>query len=167
MNGPSSPDGGIGDSEGEPIDWPEAVSAFWQEGEVPEETRWVEDAQAAWRVLPTFLDRPSVLIGYSFGCRAVWACAEERAAAACALISPHPNRYAFEPPKRGVGALLVITTDNDFSCPAETVRSWFARMPEPKSLCLLESSEHFFRGEESRLVGCILDFLARQGILHG
>lgn len=149
---------GVGDSEGGPADWPAVMSEFWNKGCFQEEADWIEDTSAAIAALREWCDRPLVLLGYSFGC---WTIAQHAAipSRALILISPNPKKHAFAGLDGCNTPLLVLHSDNDFACGADEIASWFDGLGEPKTRRVLPAGEHFFRGEEEKVVRAVLDFL--------
>ena len=107
---------GVGESEGGPADWPAVMSAFWKDGTFPEEDDWADDVGSAIGSLRQWCDFPPVLVGYSFGCRTVVRNLHGSRAKAIILISPNPKRHAFEPLADCPVPLLLIHSDNDFTC---------------------------------------------------
>ncbi|MFQ5424659.1 MAG: alpha/beta hydrolase [Phycisphaerae bacterium] len=157
---------GVGRSEGGPADWPAIVSAFWRDGRFDEERLWVEDAAAALTFLRRSHDRCPVLIGYSFGC---WTAVNNLHAAdpaAVVLISPNPTQHTFDALGDFDGPLLVVHSNNDFSCAETDLVAWFETLRPPKSRVLIRAGEHFFRGEEREVVGTVLAFLRDNHLLE-
>ncbi|MFQ5494914.1 MAG: alpha/beta hydrolase, partial [Phycisphaerae bacterium] len=151
--------GGVGESEGGPADRPAAMSAFWKEGALPEEGDWADDAGAALAALRQWCDLPPVLIGYSFGCWTVVRHAQGSEAAAIVLISPNPRRHAFDALSGCPAPLLMIHSDNDFTCSVSEIMTWFESIREPKRRVRLSAGEHFFRGRETEVTTAVLEFL--------
>jgi alpha/beta superfamily hydrolase len=149
------------------IDWNSLLSEFWRTSHVSHEAAWLADSAAALRFLNDAVVAPSVLIGYSFGCWSVAELAKEGAAAALICISPNPLDHDLAGLKNAGSPILVITSDNDFSCPPDRLDAWFETLRTPKSLERLASAEHFFRRREEELVGIVADFLSRHRLLEG
>jgi len=152
--------GGIGQSEGGPADWPAVTSQFWRDGTFDEERDWVEDTAAAVAALRRWCDRPLVMIGYSFGCWTVSRQLGQGKVRAVVMISPNPKRHCLDGLRHGRAPLLVIHSDNDFTCSGEECAKWFQTLGEPKRRVLLSAGEHFFRGREPDLVRAVTEFLA-------
>ncbi len=152
--------GGIGEGGEDGLtDWSAAISAFWKEGRIEEESGWIHDTEAAIVALHGWCDRPLVLVGYSFGCWAISENVGDQAACAVILLSPNPGKHAFDGLDRCDAPLLVLHTDNDFACGVDEVVTWFDGLREPKTRRLLSAGEHFFRGSETALVEAILEYL--------
>ncbi len=159
--------GGVGESEGGPTDWPAVISTFWKEGTFPEEHDWVEDTSSAIAALRQWHDSPPILIGYSFGCRAIADNLPESSAQAIVLISPNPKRHSFEQLSGCPVPLLLIHSDNDFTCGESEMIAWFESIREPKQRIQLSACEHFFRGHEIAVTRTVLDFLQQHDLPGG
>lgn len=151
--------GGVGESEGGPADWPAVMSAFWKDGTFPEEHDWAEDCGAAIAKLREWCALPPVLVGYSFGCWTIVRNLASANARAVVLISPNPTRHGFEPLSQYPVPLLVVHSDNDFTCSAPDMATWFDSLREPKARTEIAAGEHFFRGRESDVARIVLEFL--------
>ncbi len=157
---------GVGRSEGGPGDWPTIVSAFWRDGRFDEERLWVEDTAAAVAFLRRSDPRRPVLIGYSFGC---WTAVNNLCVAdpaAVVLISPNPKQHSFEALADFDGPLLVIHSNNDFSCAETDLVAWFETLRPPKSRVLIRAGEHFFRRQEREVAATLLTFLRENGLIE-
>lgn len=151
--------GGVGESEGGPGDWPEVMSEFWKDGTFKEEDDWADDAGAAIAALRQWYDFPPVLLGYSFGCWTVVRNLRGSGAKAVVLISPNPKQHAFEELSCCTAPLLVIHSDNDFTCGISEVMAWYESIRAPKMRIQLSAGEHFFRGHEEDVSSAVLKFL--------
>ncbi len=150
---------GVGQSEGGPDDWQAAASQFWATGKVDQERAWIDDANAARKALAKLNIAPMIVVGYSFGC---WVTAELPAdpdTTRWVLVSPNPNRHRFDGLSKCSIPLLVVHSDNDFASTTEQTRAWFDCLRNPKSLNMLDSAEHFFRGREQALLDTVVQFL--------
>ena len=153
---------GVGHSEGGPDDWQAAASQFWAMGKVDEELAWILDAAAARKALAKLNVAPMIVVGYSFGC---WVIAEMPAdpdTTRWVLVSPNPNRHRFDGLSKCAIPLLVVHSDNDFASTPEQTHAWFDCLRTPKSLTMLDSAEHFFRGQEQALLDTVLKFLTSE-----
>ncbi|MCP4249946.1 MAG: hypothetical protein GY778_23130 [bacterium] len=157
--------GGVGGSEGGPTDWPAVMSAFWKEGTFQEEQDWAGDAGSALAALQQWCDLPLVLIGYSFGCRAMADNLSASPAKAVILISPNPKQHAYEQLAGCPAPLLLIHSDNDFTCGAPEMIAWVKSIREPKTRIQLSAGEHFFRGHEEVVTDTVLEFLRQHDML--
>lgn len=158
--------GGVGKSEGGPADWPAVISMFWKDGTFPEEQDWIEDARSAIATLRQSCNLPPILIGYSFGCWALVSNLPESGAKAIVLISPNPKQHEFEQLSGCAVPLLMIHSDNDFTCSESEMIAWFDSILEPKLRIQLSAGEHFFRGHEESVTKTVLDFLQQHGLLE-
>ncbi len=158
--------GGVGDSEGGPEDWPEAMSAFWRDGTLPAEQDWCEDTKSAIAWLRNSCDAPLLLIGYSFGCWTVAHHLQESYAQAIVLISPNPKRHTFDALSDAPVPLLVVHSDNDFTCSVSEATAWVDALREPKTRIQLSAGDHFFRGHEEEVTQAVLGFLDDRDILR-
>lgn len=146
-----------GDSS--PNTWTALLTEFWQTHHVSLESLWQKDARSAARFLRGTNPAPLVLVGYSFGC---WAIAEMAATfdpAALILISPNPSDHDLSAASTVAAPLLVVSSDNDFSCTPDQLRIWLDSLRGPHAMCSINGAEHFFRGRETELVDRIAHFL--------
>lgn len=150
---------GVGGSEPTDMDWPRMISEFWKSASVPEERLWIEDGHIAVRRLRELTEAPIVLVGYSFGCRVVSDLANSETTLATICVSPNPTQNDLSGLETRTGPLLVISSDNDFSCPLETIATWFSQLSGPKHNLLIPNAEHFFRCREGEVVDGCLEFL--------
>lgn len=157
--------GGVGGSEGGPADWPAVMSKFWKEGAFDEENDWADDTGSAIDSLRQSSDFPPVLVGYSFGCWTVVKNLEGSCAKAVVLVSPNPKQHEFEQLSKFMAPLLVIHSDNDFTCGVSEMTAWFDSIREPKKRIQLPASEHFFRGHETEVAKAVLEFLQQHQVL--
>lgn len=156
---------GVGGSEAGGFDWERMIADFWREGRVPEEQLWLSDAKNALNHLRTIIDAPKVLVGYSFGC---WVISQLAAAAnppATILISPNPTQHDLSGVDTASAPLLVVSSDNDFSCPLDSLQAWFTERHDPKRHALLPGAEHFFRQREAEVVENVCNFLNECGVM--
>ncbi len=154
--------GGVGESEGGPTDWPAAMSAFWKDGMIPEEHDWVDDVGAAMAATREWCDAPLVLVGYSFGCWSIANHLRDSSAHAVVLVSPNPKQHVFDDLADCDVPLLIVHSDNDFTCSVSEMMTWFESIREPKVRVQLSAGEHFFRGHEAELAKVVLEFLQGQ-----
>lgn len=157
--------GGVGNSEGGPADWPAVTSEFWSSGTIAEEADWADDAASAAKALYGWTQSAPVAVGYSFGCWVVDRLLREIPARAIVLISPNPKQHVFENLADCVAPLLVIHSDNDFTCTAPELVAWYDALREPKARIQVRAGEHFFRGCEDTVVSRLLDYLRGADIL--
>ncbi|RJP36941.1 MAG: hypothetical protein C4547_06485 [Phycisphaerales bacterium] len=159
---------GVGNSEGGPADWPAAIAQFWQEGTIPIENEWIDDARWAERALTAMIQAPRVIVGYSFGCWIASFCGRgdgppdgqaPRHAAARILISPNPSKHDFSRLATDVLPLLIIGSDNDFTCTRDELKQWYETLLPPKELHVIHAGDHFFRGQEQEVVQLVLNVL--------
>lgn len=157
--------GGVGASEGGPSDWPAVMSTFWKNGTFEEENDWADDTGSAMASLRQWCDQRLVLIGYSFGCWTVARNLHESGANAIVLISPNPKPHTFETLADCPVPLLLIHSDNDFTCSEPELVAWYDSIREPKTRVSLSASEHFFRGHETAVTKEVLEFLQHHDLL--
>ncbi len=158
--------GGVGASEGGPADWPAVMSKFWKSGTFDEEDDWADDTGSAMVSLRQWCDLPPILLGYSFGCWTTVKNLRDSCAKAIILISPNPKQHTFEQLSNCVAPLLVIHSENDFTCNVSETIEWFESIREPKTRIQLPASEHFFRGHEREVTQAVLTFLQLNHVLE-
>jgi len=158
--------GGVGGSEGGPADWPAVMSAFWKDGTFDEENDWAEDTRSAIKALQQWSHQTPVFIGYSFGCWTIAKHLQRSNAGAIVLISPNPKKHSFDQLSECTTPLLLIHSDNDFTCSAAEIIEWFDSIREPKTRTQLSAGEHFFRGSEAELASVVVKFLHGADIIR-
>lgn len=158
---------GVGNSEKGNLDWQRMIADFWREGRVSEEACWQRDTENAIDHLSELIDAPLVLIGYSFGCWVVSRLVEANAPLATICISPNPNQHDLSGLDSQTSPILVISSDNDFSCSPDDMRRWLESRTENLQHRLIPGAEHFFRARESEVVAETCAFLAANRILVG
>jgi alpha/beta superfamily hydrolase len=157
--------GGVGASEGGPADWAAVTSAFWKDGTFPEEGEWVADTASALAAMRKWRrDRP-VLLGYSFGCWTAVRNLKNVDARAVVLVSPNPARHDFDGLNLNTAPLLVIHSDNDFTCDVTDMTAWFQSVRDPKCREQIPAGEHFFKGREATVCDTVLSFLRREDMI--
>ena len=141
------------------IDWPSLLTEFWRTNHVGYESIWRNDSGFALRYIRDTVPGRIVLIGYSFGCWSLAELAKVTEPDAFVCVSPNPAEHHLDGLRSVASPLLVITSDNDFSCPQERVKEWFQSLCGPKFLDCRTEAEHFFRGREREIVQVVADFL--------
>lgn len=136
----------------------ETMDEFWRSGQAPDDPQRVDDARAAFRWLGDVHPAPTVAIGYSFGAALLAHLCADPHISHIVMIGATLAQHDYDPIAESPLPKLVITADNDFATPLETTRSWFDRAREPKRMVTIETAEHFYRGQELRLVAEILDW---------
>lgn len=158
--------GGVGGSEGGPADWPKMMSAFWKNGTFDEENDWADDTNFATKALQQWCHHPPVFIGYSFGCWTIARNLQESCVRAIVLISPNPKQHAFTQLSECPTPLLLIHSDNDFTCSVSETIEWFDSIRQPKTRIQLSAGEHFFRGSEEEVASAVVEFLQNADIIR-
>ena len=136
----------------------EAMDAFWKTGHAPDDPRRGDDAEAAYRWFTREHPMPVVAVGYSFGASLLSRLHDKPRTSHLVLIGATLAQHSYEPLAHSPLPKLVITADNDFATPLGVTQHWYDQAREPKRLVLIEAAEHFYRGQEPRLVTEILDW---------
>ncbi|MCB9852678.1 MAG: hypothetical protein H6819_06255 [Phycisphaerales bacterium] len=155
---------GVGGGEPTDLDWPRMISDFWKSSSVPEERLWIQDARCALHHIRSLAQAPAVLIGYSFGCHVVSELLKSDSAAASICISPNPIQHDLGGLESHPMPRLVISSDNDFSCPPEAMAAWFLKLSGNSRHVLIPNAEHFFRGREPEVVDACMAFMNDVGV---
>ena len=129
----------------------EVMECFWQTGVAPDDPRRADDARSAAAWFAGLISAPALLIGYSFGASLLAALSSERTPGVV-LIGPTLTQHDYAALAASAVAKLIIAADNDFATPPAATQSWFEAAAEPKKLVVVPAAEHFYRGQESRLV---------------
>lgn len=149
----------------DPEHWTAMLNEFWVTHHVAHESDWRNDARSAADFLYRNARCPLVLIGYSFGCWAVAEMAINTSAAALVCISPNPIDHDLSVYASAMAPLLVISSDNDFSCTPAQLRVWLDSLQTRHTMHSLSGAKHFFRGREPELVRLVIDFLRSQELI--
>lgn len=136
----------------------EIMDEFWKSGRAPDDPRRAQESIAAWKWLREVQHVPTVAIGYSFGASLLADLSADSRISHIVMIGATLARHDYRRIAESLLPKLVITADNDFATPLDVTRAWFDRASEPKHLVVIEAAEHFYRGQEPRLVAEILDW---------
>ena len=82
-----------------------------------------------------------------------------KGAAGLVLIGPTLAQHDFKPISASAIPKLIVGADNDFATPLETTNGWFSACAPPKQLVIVPAAEHFYRGQEDRIVKEILQWM--------
>jgi hypothetical protein len=124
----------------------------------PEEVR---DFQAALEMMRArYPERPLWAAGHAFG---AWVAFEagrrEDDVAAVVIIAPALDHDDFGQPVPGGIARFVIHGDRDEVCPLKTVRRFYAQLPEPRELVVIDDADHAFSARASEVGDAIADLM--------
>lgn len=107
--------------------------------------------------------RPLVALGYSFGAAVVAraACAHPRVAALACIALPvgFAGFGPFDELRACALPKLFLAGSQDEICPPPRLREFVGALPDPKSLVVLDGTDHFFAAREPDLASHILAFL--------
>jgi alpha/beta superfamily hydrolase len=137
---------------------PEVMQRFWQTGNAPDDPQRGEDAAAAYAWIAALCGGPIILVGYSFGASLLARLLNERVRGVV-LIGATLAQHEYSSLATSTMPKLLIAADNDFATPLGTTESWLAAAAEPKRLVIVPSAEHFYRGQEPRIVEEIMRWL--------
>jgi alpha/beta superfamily hydrolase len=155
---------GVGRSEGPRVDVARHMAEFWETSHVSGEMDLRYDVQGGIDFLRPIagVERPMVLIGYSFGCALLSEVWRTRVPAAVVLIAPPLSKHDYTDFIAVKCPLLTIVSDDDFTLEPARLREWFDPLPQPKQLVQAALDNHFFRGHEAWLVETVSAFLQEQ-----
>lgn len=137
---------------------PEVMEKFWQTGHAPDDPRRADDAAAAFAWFAALCRGPMILVGYSFGASLLAALLNERIGGVI-LIGATLAQHDYTALAASTVPKLLIAADNDFATPLTTTQNWFESAAVPKRLIVVPAAEHFYRGQESRIVEEIVRWL--------
>lgn len=152
--------GGVGESDGDPVDVAASMTQFWDTGTAPEDPLMVEDAKAALEWLRQNVDRPIAVIGYSFGAYAATRIVDS-AVASLILITPTISRHDYTHFQNIDLATLIVHSDNDFATDLSQLKAWIETLPGPTSTRSFPGADHFFRAQESNVADACAEFVVR------
>lgn len=99
--------------------------------------------------------------GFSFGAWiALTAGAGDPRVTALVGIAPAIERYDFSAVERSGTAKFFIQGDRDEICPLGRLRAFYATLPEPKDLVVIEGADHVFDGKVGEVAEALEDLLA-------
>ena len=106
----------------------------------------IEDFHAALTLMHTRYPAAELLAaGMSFGAWvASMAGARDDRVAAILGLAPPVNRYDFSDVRRSTKEKFFIHADQDEICPLPAMRAFFAELPEPKRLFVIQGATHLF-----------------------
>lgn len=134
----------------------ETIDEFWKTGRAPDDSRRADDAISAFRWLERTQPGPIVLVGYSFGASLLSGLCDEPRVSHIVMIGATLAQHDYDALAASTLPKLIITADNDFATPLERTQDWCNRAQQPKQLVVVDAAEHFYRGQEQRLVTEIL-----------
>ena len=121
-----------------------------------------EDVKAAIDYLFSALghsDSSLILLGYSFG---AWAAlpvgAQDNRIKGMVAIAPPLGLYDFEFLGGSKKKKLLMAGDQDLFCPKPLLEAWFERLEEPKTLAVIEGTDHFFFNHHRALIEPLREF---------
>jgi alpha/beta superfamily hydrolase len=98
--------------------------------------------------------------GMSFGAWiAMTAGAEDRRVTALIGIAPPVTKYDFSPVVAAAKPTFLIHGEFDELVPLKEVRTFYARLSEPKELVVIDSADHLFDGKVPEVGDAIVDLL--------
>jgi len=136
----------------------DVMDRFWKTGRAPEDPQRASEAAAAHAWLITLCGEATILVGYSFGASLLADLVTPRTRGVVligATLAQHDYAALADRPI----PKLLIAADNDFATPLPTTETWFANAADPKQLVVMPSAEHFYRGQEGRIVEEIMQWL--------
>lgn len=98
--------------------------------------------------------------GFSFGAYValVEGAADERVRALIG-ISPPLARYDFSALERSAKPKFFIQGEFDEICPLSALRAFYAKLPEPKDLIVIDAADHLYEGKVSQVAEALEDLL--------
>jgi alpha/beta superfamily hydrolase len=98
--------------------------------------------------------------GFSFGAYValVEGAADERVRALIG-ISPPLARYDFSALERSTKPKFFIQGEFDEICPLSALRAFYAKLPEPKDLVVIDAADHLYEGKVSQVAEALEDLL--------
>ena len=137
---------------------PAVMERFWQTGVAPDDPRRADDARSAATWLSGPMPGPQLLVGYSFGASLLSELLDN-ATSGTVLIGPTLAQHDYTPLATSALPKLIIAADNDFATPLTTTQAWFETAVPPKQLVIVPAAEHFYRGQEQRIVEEIVKWM--------
>ncbi len=109
--------------------------------------------------------------GMSFGAWvALTVGAEDDRVSALVGIAPPLAMYDFGAVRRSTKPKFFIQGERDELCPLKTMREFYAQVPEPKELVVIDMADHLFDGHTSEVADAVVDlfedFETKKGPSH-
>jgi alpha/beta superfamily hydrolase len=105
-------------------------------------------------------DVPVWAAGYSFGAWvALTTAATDPRVTALIGIAPPVDQYDFSALTTSATPKFLIQAERDEVCPLAVVRQFYARLPEPRELVVIEGADHAFDGKASDVGDAIEELL--------
>lgn len=125
----------------------------------------IEDFRAAVEALRARWPAASVwAAGYSFGAwLAMTAGADDDGVAALVGIAPPLGDHDFSALVTCVRPKFVIAAERDEVCPLRDVQRFYARLPEPRELVVIDGADHAFDGKAGEVGDAVRDLLGDFG----
>jgi len=124
-----------------------------------------EDLRSALDVLDLrFPDTPLWAIGYSFGAwLAMTAGAADPRVEMLVGIAPPVEHYDFSSLLASTKPKFFIAAERDEVAPLRAVQRFYARMPEPRELVVIDGADHAFDGKAGEVGDAVVDLLGDFG----
>jgi uncharacterized protein len=98
--------------------------------------------------------------GASFGSYvALTAGAEDDRVCALIAIAPPVDRYDFDVVKQSTKPKFLVHGEEDELIPLKAVREFYAQLPEPKELVVIDRANHLFEGQASEIGDALEELL--------
>ena len=98
--------------------------------------------------------------GFSFGSHIASAVgADDERACALIMIGPPVNKYDFASVKRSSKPKFIVHGEADELIPVKLVQQFYAQLPEPKELVVIDRASHLFDGQASEVGDALADLL--------
>ena len=152
--------GGIGQSEGPPVQIGESMQRFWKTGAAPEDPILLEEARAALAWLNANAPGATALVGYSFGSFLASQLCDAHTAA-IAMIAPTIARHDYSTFNNQPTPTLIVYGKGDFATTDDELKAWIARLPGAAEVRKLAAGDHFFRGMEAEIAATTAEFVER------
>ncbi len=157
---------GVGNSQRAGVDEKEDLKAFWENSWAPDDEAKEQDVLSAinfLRGIQGLIHDQVFLVGYSFGSYLALRAAEKcPMVKALVLISPTVHFHDFTYLNYSSINKLVVSSNNDFSCPLEELMRVYDGFSSPKGLYLVDDADHFFIGCEDTVSKRIEQFIVEQ-----
>lgn len=150
--------GGVGKSEGPPVQIGPAMQQFWATGAAPEDPVFIDEARSALEWLSRAAACDPALVGYSFGAYAATRLARS-SPPALVMVAPTVARHDYSDFSNERTPTLVIYGDGDFATSDEALKKWSDRLAGHTMLKRIASGDHFFRGAEGQVADLCAAFL--------
>ena len=140
------------------------LNAFWERSSSERDTHRKAELGAA-LAFCNEITPVRALVGYSFGCAVLgWLMQDFPFELHVALIAPTLDKHDYAPMRHHRCPKLIIAAENDFAVRNTTIEQEARSWPGDPRIERIAHSDHFFRGQESEVSACVVEWLSSDAV---